>query len=57
MEAFRLYGFTGSGNCEKVRMAADFLSLLLPGHSSLAVANGTAFDKVVLALASPVQAR
>jgi glutathione S-transferase len=27
MEAFDLYGFTGSGNCEKVRMVADFLSL------------------------------
>ncbi|MDQ7019579.1 MAG: glutathione S-transferase family protein [Robiginitomaculum sp.] len=27
MEAFTLYGFTGSGNCEKVRMVADFLSL------------------------------
>jgi len=27
VKAFKLYGFTGSGNCEKVRMVVDFLSL------------------------------
>ncbi len=27
MDHFKLYGFTGSGNCEKVRMVADILGL------------------------------